>query len=236
VDAASGPEESVEGLRARLEECEVRIERAALSFIEAGDALQEIHDKQLYLGTYTTFERYVEQRWDFERAHAYRLMDAANVARRLSPVGDIGSERVARALLSIKDEKQREIVWKELQALRTPIKGPSASHVQKVAEALKNAPPGVQIREYVRRAVALARQGKQELKDESQSEPETTAQDQRPFQFLSAVAAINQLPPADELYGLIPQHAWDQLEVLGPVIQKLMRVRKLWNDEREVAF
>ena len=59
---------------------------------------------------------YCRDRWGMNRAHAYRLIDAANVADNLSPEGDIPtSERQARPLARLKPEQQAE-AWKEAVA------------------------------------------------------------------------------------------------------------------------
>ncbi len=57
-------------------------------------------------------------RWGFERAHAYRLLQAAQVAAVLSPMGDIpGSERQARELVPLlRDERELIETWRELRA------------------------------------------------------------------------------------------------------------------------
>ena len=44
---------------------------------ENGLILMEIRDRRLYKEKYGTFEEYVEKRWDWARARAYKMIDAA---------------------------------------------------------------------------------------------------------------------------------------------------------------
>ena len=58
-----------------------------------------------------TFEEYCKERWGMNRAHAYRLIDAAEVVNNLSPIGDIPvNESQARPLTQLNDNPalQRE--------------------------------------------------------------------------------------------------------------------------------
>jgi len=118
--------------RKRLEELEADIERTLTqAFVAAGTALQAIRDEvvterdgvghRLYEEAgFATFEEYVVARWQMRRAHAYRLIDAAQVYELLSPMGDIlpANERVARELTPLLDKpKLLAKAWR--QAVRT---------------------------------------------------------------------------------------------------------------------
>ena len=95
----------------RLAELETTIRQGLDTFLAVGSALLEIREARLYRAEFPTFEEYCIQRWDMKRAHAYRLMDAAQVAHNLSPMGDIlpTSERQARPLTRLTPRLQREI-------------------------------------------------------------------------------------------------------------------------------
>ncbi|WP_131784463.1 hypothetical protein [Protofrankia symbiont of Coriaria ruscifolia] len=80
---------------------EAAIDSLRVAFWAAGKALQLIRDARLYRGTHDTFESYVEDRWDMQRAHAYRLIQAWPLAERLSPMGDKLNERQVRGLLPV---------------------------------------------------------------------------------------------------------------------------------------
>ena len=75
--------------------------------------------RRLYRHTHATFEDYCRERWGMNRAHAYRLIDAATVAVNLSPMGDIlpTAERQARPLTVLEPAQQRE-AWQ--RAVETP--------------------------------------------------------------------------------------------------------------------
>lgn len=60
----------------------VRLERTVDRAVEvvgriAGEALATIRDERLYRLTHPTFEAYVQERWGFSRATAYRMIDTA---------------------------------------------------------------------------------------------------------------------------------------------------------------
>jgi hypothetical protein len=59
------------------------------AFFQVGFALMEIKRRRLYRAEFRSFEEYCRTRWEFNRAHAYRLIGAAEVCKSLSPIGDI---------------------------------------------------------------------------------------------------------------------------------------------------
>jgi hypothetical protein len=87
--------------RADLALAEAAIDSLRVAFWAAGKALQLIRDARLYRGTHATFEEYLIDRWDMQRAQAYRLIQAWPLAERLSPMGDKLSERQVRELLPV---------------------------------------------------------------------------------------------------------------------------------------
>jgi hypothetical protein len=93
----------------RLGELEKIIEAGQRMFIKVGTALAEIRDARLYRPKYKTFEEYCQKNWNLNRSHVYRLIDAAAVARELSPLGDIPSERVAREIANVPKDQRKEI-------------------------------------------------------------------------------------------------------------------------------
>jgi hypothetical protein len=65
-----------------------------------GEALLEIQRDRLYRFDHGTFEAFVNARFGFSRSHAYRLIQLAETARAMSPIGDIAdlTEAVSREL------------------------------------------------------------------------------------------------------------------------------------------
>ena len=72
----------------RLAECESILRREKVSFWSLGNALNQIKTARLYRERFPSFEAYCRQ-WHYRRAHAYRLVAAAEFLARLSPIGDI---------------------------------------------------------------------------------------------------------------------------------------------------
>ena len=116
----------------RLAELEAVVERGKAAFVEVGNALLEIRDARLYRESHTTFEGYCRERWSFERAHAYRLIDGARVAAAVSPNGDIpANEAQARALAPLLDEPDRlRDAWTEANTTG----GTTAAKVREIVE------------------------------------------------------------------------------------------------------
>jgi hypothetical protein len=126
--------------KAELERLEGIIRRNQQSFYEIGMALREIRDKELYrdvLG-YETYEAYVKARWDFNRAHAYRLIDSASVVDSVSPMGDKKpeNERQVRPLTKLRNdpEKQKE-AW-QLAIATAPDGKVTAAHVASIVRGM----------------------------------------------------------------------------------------------------
>lgn len=106
------------------------IEQGRKTFVEVGQALVVIRDQRLYRQSYSTFEEYLERRWDMSRPQGYRMIEAAVVFENLSPIGDIVpvNEAQARPLAALPPEQQRE-AWQEAVET-TPPSGITAKHVQ----------------------------------------------------------------------------------------------------------
>jgi hypothetical protein len=93
--------------RGRFRKLELVVAEGISSFVVVGEALKEIRDGRLYRESYKTFEKYVKDKWDFDRTYAHRLIDAYSVNKNLLPVGN-KNERVAeitneRQLRELKD-------------------------------------------------------------------------------------------------------------------------------------
>lgn len=122
-----------------LTEHEAVIERGIQTFYEVGIALADIRDRKLYRAEHGTFEDYCQQRWQMSKAHAYRMIDAAEV---VSPIGDSGlplpaNEGQARELGRV-PEAERATVWAETVE-RTDGK-PTAAAVRETYEQRQNPP------------------------------------------------------------------------------------------------
>lgn len=89
----------------RLAECEEVVRLWIDRGIDAGLAVRTIRDERLYRESHETFEDYCRDVWGWERAHAYRMISAANTreeVKAVSPMGDIiTNERQAREVAAI---------------------------------------------------------------------------------------------------------------------------------------
>jgi phage N-6-adenine-methyltransferase len=124
-----------------LTRLELVIQAGFQTFVQVGNALMEIRGRKLYRQTHNTFEDYCRERWGIQRAHAYRLIDAAQVIGNLSPIGDIlpATESQARPLTSLAPDSQRE-VW--VRAVETAPNGkPTALHIENVVQAHQQLAP-----------------------------------------------------------------------------------------------
>ncbi len=65
----------------RLDELEKVIAKGQKTFVEVGLALAEIRDLRLYRREYSGFEEYCQKKWGWTKQHAYRLIEAAPVAK-----------------------------------------------------------------------------------------------------------------------------------------------------------
>jgi len=64
--------------RQTLRRLEKLIDDNIKAFLKCGNALKEIRDNKLYRETHKTFEAYCEDRFEFGKSQAYRLIDAAD--------------------------------------------------------------------------------------------------------------------------------------------------------------
>lgn len=119
--------------RARRQELEATISRGWRTFIQVGEALEEIRAKRLYREDFTTFEEYCQKVWSWSRQRAYQMMDGAKTARTLEEVGvQVSSEKQARELKPVAQAvaaapvAQRKSVFEEaMQKAMTPTPAPA---------------------------------------------------------------------------------------------------------------
>lgn len=123
-----------------LLDLEARIERGLATFIEVGSALLEIRDRRLYRERgFDRFEDYCRERWGFNRAHAYRLIESAHVAVALSPIGDTpANEAQARELARLREPDLIRDVWQEV---RETAPEPTARDIRAVVDRRLNPDP-----------------------------------------------------------------------------------------------
>jgi len=109
---------------AALAQCESRIDSVTrAAYLDVGLMLKAIRDRKLYkvqradavAGRYsfTTFEEYVEERWDMAYSRSAQLIDAAEACDKISTIVEVlpARESHVRELLKIEDDGDRAMVW-----------------------------------------------------------------------------------------------------------------------------
>jgi hypothetical protein len=143
-------EELTEEEERERQRLEIKVDKA---LSEGWSALKQLRDYRLYRSTHKTFEEYAKDRFGYNRAHAYRLIQAAQVIENLSPNGrqihemsPIGrhvlpnSERLCRELAKL-PSKVQPIAWEKVLEVSDE-KAPTARVVKSIVEQLKEKPLG----------------------------------------------------------------------------------------------
>ena len=99
----------------RLAELERVVSTHLEGFIQAGTALAEIRDEQLYRNEYPTFAEYLESRWGMTARRAYQLIAAASAAENVKHASLTPNARQAEELAKAPFELQ-PTVWDEVIA------------------------------------------------------------------------------------------------------------------------
>lgn len=121
----------------RLSELEQVVETGLTVFVKVGNALLEIRDSRLYRQNFPTFEAYCRDRWGMVRQQANRLIQAAEVAENLEPMGSIPkTERQARPLTRLEPELQREVWTAVVDSM--PVEQITAKVVEEQAKAAES--------------------------------------------------------------------------------------------------
>ena len=136
-DASSAPKKTKlsSDENSSLERCEQVIERGLATFVEVGAALHQIQSQGLYRKKHDSFEAYLSSRWNFKRAHAYRLISAY---RALETIQDEDGKDLAeshvRQLVRLPVDQRAEALRraKELAGKGTR----TSKHIQQVVDAM----------------------------------------------------------------------------------------------------
>lgn len=163
--------------RIDLAACEADIAQGLEHFIAVGTALMRIQEGRLYRATDANFSAYCNRRWKISRGYAYRLIAACEVAKEVSPIGDIKptNESQCRPLTELDTTAERQDAWREaVETAPTDDQGEpvvTAAHVAEVVErrkpAKKEKPAAVEDDEPVYTALETDRvQALVEIRDE----------------------------------------------------------------------
>ncbi|GHG14376.1 hypothetical protein CBQ26_15920 [Deinococcus indicus] len=109
--------------RARLSSLEQTVRDGLRDFRRTGQALSEIRDNEFFLATHDSFEAYLQDRWGFTAPQAGRLIDAADVARVLEPLGiqpkneaQARSYRAAAKVIEELEPEQQRVIARLVEA------------------------------------------------------------------------------------------------------------------------
>ncbi len=83
-----------------LRKLEQQVQRGVTGFREAGAALQEIRDRDLWRGDHPSFEAYCQSRWGFKANYARRIINAAKVVESVPNGTEITTEGEARRAIA----------------------------------------------------------------------------------------------------------------------------------------
>jgi len=121
-----------------LRENEDRIEQGLYSFVDAGEALREIREKELYKAEYKTFKEYCLDRWGFQDRQATFFIEASKTVGYIETrsIDRVLPEREShvRPLTRLQSDQQVE-AWEK--AVDTAPDGKiTAGHVKKTADEM----------------------------------------------------------------------------------------------------
>lgn len=141
----------------RLKKIEKKIEdNVKKAWYENGLFLLEIQQGKLYKAKYSSFVKYLEDRWDYKEKSGYRLIDAAKtyqiLENSLSQSDELGQEDLPknesqiRPLMQLENDSQRVYVWNHL--VESEIK-PTRESVTEAVKEFQDDPIEVEIIEVV---------------------------------------------------------------------------------------
>ncbi len=126
--------------RKELRKHEAVIKTHLEGFLEVGNALFAIQEGELYRETHKTFNAYYKDKFGLDKTHAYRLIAAATVVSKLSPMGDVlpTNERQARELIGMEPKAAKDVmeeVAEEAAAEGAPITATAIREKRELFEA-----------------------------------------------------------------------------------------------------
>lgn len=181
---------------ARFAELETTIATDLEKFMEVGNALLEIRDRQYYREKFRTFEKYCYTRWSISRPRAYQLMEAAEVVKQdlSTNVDKPKTEAQVRPLKKLPKEKRSE-AWDK--ACKASEGQPTAQDVQAAVSEITE-PPHVQNGDDEKAAAVLEQfQADQEAEKAKLREMErrehTPVDTPKPYNFGEDIRAVEMI-------------------------------------------
>ncbi len=133
------PEQLEPHQKARLTALETTVRDGLRDFRRTGQALSEIRDNEFFRAGHDSFEAYLQDRWGFTPPQAGRLMEAADVAKVLDPLGiqpkneaQARTFKAAAKLVTELEPEQQRVVARLVEGVMPP---------QREGEEADDAPP-----------------------------------------------------------------------------------------------
>lgn len=133
--------------KTRFDSLEKTVQDGLRDFKRTGKALSEIRDNEFFKETHDTFEAYLEERWGFTPTQAGRLIDAADVAKVLEPIGiEPQNEQHARKfksatkILTELEPEQQRMVARIVEDV-SPEQSPEAPELKIMANVVQKMEP-----------------------------------------------------------------------------------------------
>ncbi|GGL75574.1 hypothetical protein GCM10010840_12130 [Deinococcus aerolatus] len=121
------PEQLEPHQKARLSALETTVRDGLRDFRRTGQALSEIRDNEFFRVGHDSFEAYLQDRWGFTPPQAGRLMEAADVAKVLDPLGiqpkneaQARTFRAAAKLVTELEPEQQRVVARLVEGVMPP--------------------------------------------------------------------------------------------------------------------
>lgn len=130
-------------IKTRLHELEIVIEEGRQTFIDVGNALAEIKERELYKLTHSTFKAYCQERWGFSETYANNTVRAAKVVRSLpqETATMVATERQARELAKAPTEKRAEVMERAKAKADAEQRPVTAKDIAEVVKPVAPVPP-----------------------------------------------------------------------------------------------
>ncbi len=114
--------------------CKDGIAQGIDNVFRVGAMLREVKDDRLYRAEFSSFEAYCETVNGLSKAHAYRLIEAANTKDSVSPMGDaLQGERAARELAKVPEPERKKVLKAAVKAGGATAKNITAAAAAKSA-------------------------------------------------------------------------------------------------------
>lgn len=122
--------------RSDLRRLEAVVEKGIQTFVDVGKALKQIRDDKLYRENWHTFEAYCEDRFDFKRNYANKLIVSADLTELAKDLGTTvpKNERQARELAKVPEEDWQDVIDEVAEVQQETGKPATASTFKQAAE------------------------------------------------------------------------------------------------------